>query len=211
MVTLLKVLGGLAAFIVLLVAGLAAWAMVGSARQAQRADALLEPVTRALQEGRAPDSSAVLALARDPLTRNSVARLLDSMGQPRLFPQEFRDPVAVAAGDLVPWLAHPNELGTAPDSLEHTGRIVMYAGPDVGEVTYSLFRFRMGEGHWAAKDGWMAGVAGPYRADGERATWQGSATFSRFEGYDTKAPEEHVRSIHEIALARGLFNGAVGR
>ncbi|MCI0624687.1 MAG: hypothetical protein L0387_24085 [Acidobacteria bacterium] len=67
---------------------------------------------------------------------------------------------------------------------------------------YFVFRFRMKAPHWAAKDGWAAGVAGPYMTAGEPCP-DAAGTFSQFEAYDSRSPEEHVKFIHELAFGKG--------
>lgn len=47
----------------------------------------------------------------------------------------------------------------------------------------------------------MAGVAGPYMTAAELAPY-GAGTFSQFEAYDSRSPEEHVKFIHELAFGR---------
>jgi hypothetical protein len=64
-----------------------------------------------------------------------------------------------------------------------------------GIIDYYLFRFRTLAPHWAAKDGWIAGVSGPFRRKEEPTTNALGGTFSRFNAWDKKTPEEHVDDI----------------
>jgi hypothetical protein len=67
-----------------------------------------------------------------------------------------------------------------------------------GIYDYYLFRFRTKEPHWAAKDGWIAGVSGPYLRKDEPTTEPLGGTFSTFTKWDAKTPEEHVGDIREL-------------
>jgi hypothetical protein len=48
------------------------------------------------------------------------------------------------------------------------------------KVDYHVFKYRVNEPHWAAKDGWMLGVVGPYFDDSKATDWPHS-TFSRLQ------------------------------
>jgi hypothetical protein len=61
--------------------------------------------------------------------------------------------------------------------------------------------YRIKEPHRAAKDAWLAGVAGPYPVDGPVGSGA-PGTFSRFESYDSKSSEKHVRTTHHLVVER---------
>jgi hypothetical protein len=106
----------------------------------------------------------------------------------------------MAEADLVVWLNHPNELGSVPDEMELMASLPVPAAGSEGQ-RYFLFRYRMRPPHWAAENGWLAGVAGPYAINGPVLSGA-SGTFSRFEPYDSKSPEEHVRATHQLMVER---------
>jgi len=104
---------------------------------------------------------------------------------------------------MVGWLTHPHELAAAPDEIELMARLSVSPSPGRGEVEYFVFRFRVHPPHWSAKDGWMAGIAGPYKTTGDPIP-HGEHTFSRFEAYDLRTPEDHV-----VTIAQGIELTAV--
>ena len=92
---------------------------------------------------------------------------------------------------MVHWLTFPTELAAVPDEIELM-KVVEVETTD-GPADYYLYRFRTFAPHWAADDGWMAGIAGPF-SKGQLSTY-GSDTFSSFEAWDAKTPEEHMQDI----------------
>jgi hypothetical protein len=117
-----------------------------------------------------------------------------------LFPVTYRTWELMAEADLVAWLCHPNELGGPPSEVELISRV---PEPDASspDRIYFVFRYRTEEPHWAAKDGWLAGVAGPYATAGTPEP-QGRATFSRFEAVESRPPAEHVALVHASVFGR---------
>jgi hypothetical protein len=115
-----------------------------------------------------------------------------------LFPKAFRTWPAMAEADLVAWLCHPNELQAAPDEVELMATV---PAPGAPTTHYFLFRYKTHAPHWAAKDGWMAGVAGPYDLSKAPEPYA-PGTFSRFEAFDSRTPEEHVAVHHRLVIER---------
>jgi hypothetical protein len=177
------------------------WATyAGGSRSRAQLAARIEPVERRLASGETPDLDDLERFARDRLTRKVLYEALERHGHPDLFPAAYQTAEAMAEADLVAWLNHPNELGAVPDEIELMARLPV-PGEDPGGGRYFLFRYRMHAPHWAARDGWLAGVAGPGPAEGPGvATAPG--TFSRFEPYDSKSPEEHVAAVHRLVAGR---------
>jgi hypothetical protein len=103
----------------------------------------------------------------------------------------------MAEANLIGWLNHPNELRSPPDQIE----LMKKVKAPRADGYYFVFRYRVEEPHWAAKDGWMAGVAGPYDLTGAPAP-HARGTFSRFEAYDSRTPEEHVEVTHRAVIER---------
>jgi hypothetical protein len=99
---------------------------------------------------------------------------------------------------MVEWLAHPLEMRSPPDIIELKRVISGHRGPKQGIFDWYLFRFRTLEPHWGAKDGWLAGVAGPFRREDAPSPVSYGDTVSTFMKWDSLQPEQHVR------VARGL-------
>lgn len=99
----------------------------------------------------------------------------------------------IAQADMAAWLAYPTELGVEPDEIELL-RAIEVQTPD-GPSDLYVFRFRTSKPHWAAKHGWMVGVAGPYvRSDQPTAQGLGH-TFSRLAREDALTLQEHVDDL----------------
>jgi len=68
---------------------------------------------------------------------------------------------------------------------------------DNNNVYYYVFKFKINEPHWAAKDGWMLGVVGPYFDDSKPYDFP-SGTFSRLSSkYETTSPDDEAKWVHE--------------
>jgi hypothetical protein len=184
-----------------LVALLVVWRLyatiAGGERAYNRLLAEIAPITRALAAGHDPAEADLVTFASDRRTRRVLYDVLDHQRKLHLFPRQFLTWEAMAEADLAAWLNHPNELGSPPDEME-----LMTRARDPGVDThYFLFRFRMRPPHWAAKDGWLAGVAGPYDLSQEPKPY-GPGTFSRFESFDSRTPEQHVEMIDGLTSKR---------
>lgn len=193
----LSVIGGLFAVVAVLVVWLLYRAYAGGKRAYARLAARLGPVAHALTAGRAPSHADLVAFAADRQTRKVLHELLDQHGKTELFPREFLTWEAMAEAHLVAWLNHPNELGSSPDEIELMAKVPTPRG----EGHYFVFRYRVAAPHWAARDGWMAGVAGPCDL-AQPPTPYARGTFSRFEPYDSRTPEEHVEITHRAVIER---------
>jgi hypothetical protein len=196
--TVLYVVGGCAG----LVAAFIVWRLYativgGSRAYKARLDAIA-PVTDALSAGRQPNEADLQRFARDRKTRQVLHDVLAESQKLHLFPKEFMTWQALAESNLVGWLDHPNELQVAPDEIELMATL---PAPGAPNTHYFLFRYRTHEPHWAAKEGWMAGVAGPYDLTTQPAPYA-PGTFSRFEAFDARTPEEHVRAHHLLVIER---------
>jgi hypothetical protein len=128
--------------------------------------------------------------------RNTLHGVLEKVSHPELFPPEWRTQEAFAESEMVDWLVFPTELGQVPDEIELAK--VVSAGPEGDKRDFFVFRFRMHEPHWAAKDGWMAGIAGAYVRRDQPTTAALGDTFSRFEPWESKSPEDHVGAVTDL-------------
>ena len=174
-----------------LVAAWLVYATIAGGRRAYRAQLTrIAPVTQALGAGRDPGEAELMAFASDRGTRRVLYDVLDQQRKLHLFPRQFATWEAMAEADLTAWLVHPNELGSPPDEMELVTRV-----PAPGtQLQYFVFRFKTKPPHWAAKDGWLVGVAGPYDVS-QTPNPYGANTFSRFESFESRTAEQHVAMI----------------
>jgi hypothetical protein len=188
--------------VVLLVAAFFAWlvraAHAGGRKAYLALAARIDGVEQRLVAKQDPEPEDLERFARDRETRKVLYDALEHHGRLALFPLQYMTAEAMAEADLVLWLAHPNELGTPPDEIE-----LMATLPAPGDAVPNrrcfVFRYRTKPPHWAAKDGWLAGVAGPFPVEGVVSS-SASGTFSRFEPYDSRTPEEHVQVTYQRVI-----------
>ncbi|MDB4894831.1 MAG: hypothetical protein JWN15_1093 [Firmicutes bacterium] len=142
-----------------------------------------------------PEHLEVVAANRE--YRNQLYELMGDLGKTHLFPPRFCSQAAFAEANMVSWLVYPTELGRAPDEIELMEVVSFNTDSDYGVLDYYLFRFRSTH-DWAEEKGWMAGVAGPFLRKDAPATHSYGDTFSKFEPWASKSPEEHVAEIVEL-------------
>lgn len=151
-----------------------------------------------LRHAREVPPRALDLVAASPEMRNSLYEKLKGTNRMELFPKRFLTQEAFAESEMVRWLVYPAELGRAPDEIELKKVVAADTGGPDGVLDYYVFRFRTFNPHWAAKNGWTAGVAGPFlRKDAPSPVAYGG-TFSKFESWDAKKPEEHVGDIRQL-------------
>jgi hypothetical protein len=196
--TVLFAVGGIAAVVAIFVIWRLYATIVGGSRAYRARLAKISPVTDALSAGRTPSEADLERFARDPVTRQVLHEALAKAGKSELFPKAFLTWPLMAEANLVAWLCHPNELQDPPDEIE---LMATQPAPGAPDTHYFLFRYRKHPPHWAAKDGWMAGVAGPYDLTKPPAPYA-PGTFSRFETFDSRTPEEHVAIHHRLVIER---------
>ena len=157
----------------ILAAFLAALAFVVYKRgRAHRADdealarqlARVAPLAQTLEED--PDLSAerVAPYAEDPVTRELTYELLGRAGRLDLFPERYLGSAAAGESRLANWMEAATNLGALPAAIAHVSRELIDAPGEAPPDEYHVYRYRMPEGHWAAGEGWLLGVAGPYAA-----------------------------------------------
>jgi hypothetical protein len=176
-----------------------------SVRALRRTEALRDPLLKLwssislLRLGEQPASDSMKSTAGDPETRNLLLDHLDELKRRDLFPKSELTQAKLAESNMVSWLAFPTELGRAPDHIELMKVIEQDAGPDGGGVfAYYIFRFRNDPPDERAAQGWLAGVAGPFRKLEAPSTRAWGDTFSTFAAWDDFKPEEHLSSIQEL-------------
>jgi hypothetical protein len=151
-----------------------------------------------LRLGMPVDAEHVEGVARHAEMRNWLFINLRQLGKPSLFPERYRTQYAFAEADMVNWLVFPTELNRVPDEIELMKVVAVDTGLPDGIYDYYLFRFRTEEPHWAAKNGWIAGVSGPYLRKDEPTTEALGDTFSTFTKWEAKTPEEHIGDTREL-------------
>jgi hypothetical protein len=155
-------------------------------------------VVSLLRLGKPVDKKHLGQIAGSAEMRRWLFIRLKELGKSSIYPEKFRTQAAFAEADMVNWLIYPTELDRAPDEIELMKIVSVDTGLKDGIYDYYLFRFRTKPPHWAAKDGWMAGVSGPYLRKDEPTTEALGETFSTFAKWDTKTPDEHVGNIREL-------------
>jgi hypothetical protein len=193
------------AVVVLLVAFIA-WRWTSVRRGARRRDdALLdriEPLGRRLDAGETVSPGEFAALAARPEIRYVLFEVLRQMNRADLLPTNYSSSVQEGESALAYWLMHPNELQGAPEEIQlvETVRTTV----DGLGADFHVYRYRMPQGHWAAKDGWLLGLAGPMRSGSEPYAEMPGA-FSRAGDADGKVtPAELVDWYVGMLKAKGL-------
>ena len=151
-----------------------------------------------LAHGRPLATGVVATVAASPEVRNLLFDHLKDKDLTELMPARYRTQAALAESNMVRWLVYPTELGRAPDQIEMKKVLSIDTESDDGILDYYLFRFRTLPPHWAAKDGWMAGVAGPFVRKESPTTDSNGGTFSDFEPWASRTPAEHMGDVQEL-------------
>jgi len=163
----------------------------------------IRPLYEKLESGQSIDQQDVLPFAAGVITRELTFGLLSRYDKKELFPKEYYTLIKSAESQLANWLEFPTELDACPDEMEHIKRVTFDFDGQGNYVHYEVFKYRVNEPHWAAKDGWILGVVGPYFDDSEPYQHAG-ATFSRISStVDKISPEEEAKWVHEhISMKR---------
>ena len=153
----------------------------------------MKELTKKFESGNIPAEQEILDYAHNVLTRYPLYYLLRSYNRPDLFPQHYFTTEKAAESQLANWLEFPTELGTCPSEF-HLVKIISITVAEK-KVDYYVFRFRINEPHWAAKNGWMLGVAGPYLINSTPYDFS-KATFSRLNSIDSISAEQEAEWVH---------------
>ncbi|HAB53405.1 MAG TPA: hypothetical protein DCE80_14740, partial [Ignavibacteriales bacterium] len=156
-----------------------------------------------LESGQDLTQTDILPFAKNIKTRQLTFQLLNDHNKTDLFPKEFYSIEKAAESYLVNWLEFPTELDACPDEIEHIKRVTFDFDGNNNFVHYEVFKYRVNEPHWAAKDGWILGVVGPYFDDSKPYDFP-QATFSRVSStVDKVSPDEEAKWVHEnISMRR---------
>jgi HEAT repeat protein len=151
-----------------------------------------------LRQDAAVEPATVVEIAGSSECRKWLFDGLHKLERSHLFPRELRSQPSLAESDLVNWLLHPTELGRPPDEIEFVQVVPFDTETDAGWADCFLFRFRTHPPHWAARDGWMAGVSGPFLRKDQPTIQALGDTFSAFTPWDRKSVAEHVDDVREL-------------
>jgi hypothetical protein len=156
--------------------------------------ARIKPLIDKLESGHELTQSEILPFVTDLLTRLSAFQVLNDYKKTALIPKEIYSIEKGAESNLANWLAFPTELDRCPDEMEFVKRTTFFAFNK--NAHYYVFKFRTHEPHWAAKNGWMIGIDGPY-FDESQPYEQPGGTFSRLNGFETTSADEEAKWVHE--------------
>jgi len=197
-IILLSILGLLVLFIVYRLIAFRKASIKTSRERFER----IRPLYEMLENGQALTETDVYDYAKNLLTRETTYRLLQEHSKTGLFPAAFFTIEKGAESNLANWLTFPTELDSCPDEMEHVKKVSLDFDGKNNFIHYHVFKFRIDEPHWAAKDNWMLGVAGPYFDDSNPYDFP-HATFSRLSKFETISPDEEAEWVHKnISLRR---------
>ena len=136
-----------------------------------------------------------LSIASSPEMRNTLYRALEKMGKLEHFPDQYLSREFFAESQMVEWLKNSKFLGRVPEEIE----LSCIFDTNDGDVKYEWYLFRFKSTKVGFEDrGFMAGVAGPYLKNGPQTPEGGSLTFSCFENFNTRSPQEHIEQIFSV-------------
>lgn len=175
----------------------------GAAERDERLVVLLDPLGKKLDAGAAVSVAEVEALAARPEIRFMLFAALRHMNRPDLLPKKFLTSADQGASALAYWMMHPNELQDAPAAIELLETVKRQV--DGSEAEFHVYRYRMPDGNWAAKDGWLLGLAGPMPVAAEPYSEMPGA-FSRAGDQEGKVkPAELVDWYVEMLRQKGII------
>ena len=183
------------------------WRLSSVSRGArQRDEALLlrlDPIAKKFEGGQTVSPQEIETLAARPEIRFLLFATLREMKRQSLLPTNYSSSVSQGESALAYWMMHLNELGDAPERIEAVGT---YPRRVNGQATdFHVYRYRMPVGHWAAKDGWLLGLAGPMKVNVEPYSEMPGA-FSRVGDVDGKVnPSELVDWYIGMLREKGMI------
>ena len=181
------------------------WTSVG--RGAQQRDekllALFDPIGKKIDAGETILLQEIEVLAEHPETRYMLFEALRHTNRSDLLPTKYSSSISQGESALAYWLMHPNELQDAPEKIEFVETV--RRSVDGQEADFHVYRYRMPPGHWAAKDGWLLGVAGPMSVGSEPYSNMPGA-FSRAGDTENKVkPSEIVDWYVDMMRQKGII------
>ncbi|MDF1839592.1 MAG: hypothetical protein P1V35_17115, partial [Planctomycetota bacterium] len=139
------------------------WRLSSVARGAAKRDGeiaeKLAGLQAKLEQDQSFEDSEVQALGRSPETRPSLFGMLEHFEKLESFPAQWLEVKEQGRAVLAYWMMHPNELGSAPESIEF---VQEFERPVNGEAGgFRIYKFQMAEGHWSNREE-LLGIAGPF-------------------------------------------------
>lgn len=159
----------------------------------------LQRIADKLRAGCTVDPTEVAALAAVPQNRPLLHALLKHYEQLALFPAEYLSVEAQALANLSYWMMHPNELQDPPAAIEIVETVARSL--DGVNADFVVLRYRMPDRHWAAGNGWMLGLSGPFLTSEPPYSGVASAFSHCSDKYGSTMPGELVDWF--IRLVRG--------
>jgi hypothetical protein len=160
---------------------------------------VFEPIYNKLKSGDTLSKLEIEDFSKSIETRAGFYILLEEFNKESLFPNEYYSFEKATESVLANWLLYPTELDTIPSKIESVKK-VSFLEHDTTFIYYVL-QFKTEEPHWAAKDGWMIGVVGPYFKDSKPYDWT-TGTFSKFSKAKETTPEKEVEWAHQNIFRR---------
>lgn len=105
----------------------------------------LEAAWAGAKRGSEEGFEALIGMCLDWRSRERAGRYLKELGREDLVPEAARTPREEAIGAMAEWLAHPNELGKIPDSLEIVDHRLIHWPPANQTIPVTLLRWRLGD------------------------------------------------------------------
>lgn len=191
---MLKVVAIAAVVIAALLVAFIVWRWTSVARGARQRDekllARFDPIGKRIDAGQTVAPQEIESLAARPEIRYMLFAVLRHMKRLDLLPTGYSSTAAQGESALAYWMMHPNELQDAPEVIELVETVKRPT--DGQEADFYVYRYRMSADHWAAKDGWLLGLAGPMKPGAEPYSEMPGA-FSRAGDIDGKVrPSELV-------------------
>lgn len=204
---MLKIIAIAAAVVVALLVAVILWGVMSVARGMRQRDkkllVRLAPIRTRIAAGQTVSQQEIDELASRPEIRFMLFSMLRDMKRPELLPTGYSSSVAQGESALAYWMMHPHELQDAPEAIELVETIRKPI--DGQDAEFHVYRYKMPEGNWAAKDGWLLGLAGPMKPGAEPYSSRPGA-FSRASDVDGKVkPSELVDWYIGVARRRGML------
>jgi hypothetical protein len=162
---MLKIVGITGLVLIVLLVTFVIWRWTSVARGVRQRDerliARLVPLGKKIEAGQAVSTQEVDELAARPEIRYLLFAMLRELKRPELLPTKYSSSVAQGESALAYWMMHPNELQDAPKEIEFIETVRRRV--DGQDADFHVYRYNMPAGNWAAKDGWLLGLAGPMK------------------------------------------------
>jgi hypothetical protein len=160
---------------------------------------VFESIAKKLSLNKSITQDELMELAKKPEYREGLYALLAYYHHELLFPAKYYTIESAAESNLVRWLGYPTELDTIPSEIKLVSKETIIDHDTT--FIYYVYKFRTDPPHWAAKDGWMFGAAGPYLQNAQPFSWP-SGTFSRLNSVDSSTAKLEAEWNHKYIYRR---------